>query len=51
MILANILATWRRWCLYRATVAELERLPSRTLADLGIERANIDAVARAAAGR
>jgi uncharacterized protein YjiS (DUF1127 family) len=51
MVLANILAAWRRWRLYRATLAELERLPTRTLDDLGIARGDIDAVARAASGR
>jgi uncharacterized protein YjiS (DUF1127 family) len=34
---------WRR---YRRTVSELAALDSRTLADLGITRADIEAVAR-----
>jgi uncharacterized protein YjiS (DUF1127 family) len=37
---------WRR---YRATVAELDRLTDAQLADIGIMRGNIHAVARAAA--
>jgi uncharacterized protein YjiS (DUF1127 family) len=37
---------WRR---YRATVAELQRLTDAQLADIGITRGNIFAVARSAA--
>jgi uncharacterized protein YjiS (DUF1127 family) len=44
--LAARLGYWRR---YRATVAELERLTDAQLADIGIMRGNILAVARAAA--
>lgn len=40
------IAYWRR---YRATVAELDDLTDRQLADIGISRGNIAAVARTAA--
>ena len=40
------IAYWRR---YRATVAELGDLTDRQLADIGISRGNIAAVARTAA--
>jgi uncharacterized protein YjiS (DUF1127 family) len=39
-------AYWRR---YRATVADLDRLTDRQLADIGIGRSDITAVARTAA--
>lgn len=50
--LAGRLAGLRRdlaaWLSYRRTRAELEALPDRMLADMGISRSGIDAVAREA---
>ena len=37
---------FRRWNAYRQTVRELNSLDNRSLADLGIQRADIPAVAR-----
>ncbi|MCA0422025.1 MAG: DUF1127 domain-containing protein [Proteobacteria bacterium] len=45
MFLASINAAVRRWIAYRRTVAALRALDTRELADLGIARANIPAVA------
>lgn len=49
MILSQIIAAYRRWRLYRLTVAELATLSDRELGDLGISRSDIRAVAREAA--
>ena len=46
MNLARSFQSWRR---YRQTTAELNRLTQRELADLGLSRADIPAVARRAA--
>jgi uncharacterized protein YjiS (DUF1127 family) len=43
--LASKVGQWRR---YRASVRELSKLSDRDLADLGILRGNIEAVARRA---
>jgi uncharacterized protein YjiS (DUF1127 family) len=45
----NIVRTLRNIRSYRSTVNELNRLSQRELADLGISRADIPAVARRAA--
>ena len=45
-IVAKVLA-WRR---YRACVRELEQLSDRELADLGLQRYDIESVARGSAG-
>ena len=44
----NLIQTFRDWRSYRATVRELDRLSSRQLADLGVTRQQIKAVARSA---
>ena len=44
----NIVENYRNWRRYRATVTELSRLSNRHLADLGINRGEIPAVARKA---
>jgi uncharacterized protein YjiS (DUF1127 family) len=41
----NILRNYRNWRRYRDTVNELSRLSNRELADLGITRSEIVAVA------
>jgi len=38
--------SYQNWRLYRETVTELNRLSNRELADLGIDRRDIKAVAR-----
>lgn len=42
----DIVHSFRAWRQYRETVSELNRLSSRELADLGISRSEIRAVAR-----
>jgi uncharacterized protein YjiS (DUF1127 family) len=44
----NIVKSYNNWRQYRAAVAELSGLSNRNLADLGIARADIRAVARRA---
>ena len=44
----NIIDNFRNWRTYRQTVSELSRLSNRELADLGINRGEIRAVARRA---
>ncbi|WP_188911740.1 DUF1127 domain-containing protein [Aureimonas endophytica] len=44
----GIARTLRNWKTYRNTVDELNRLSQRELADLGLSRADIPAVARRA---
>jgi uncharacterized protein YjiS (DUF1127 family) len=48
-LLARLEARIAYWLRYRATVADLECLTDRQLADIGISRGNIAAVARIAA--
>ena len=45
----NLIRNYRNWRAYRDTVNELDRLSNRQLADLGINRAEIAALARKAA--
>ncbi len=45
----NIVRSYNNWRRYRETVAELGKLSSRELNDLGINRADIPFVARKAA--
>ena len=45
----NIVRSYNNWRRYRETVAELGKLTSRELNDLGINRADIPFVARKAA--
>ena len=47
----NVARSFNNWLKYRQTVSELGRMSSRELRDLGIERADIQSVARAAYGR
>jgi uncharacterized protein YjiS (DUF1127 family) len=42
----NIAQSYRNWRTYRNTVAELDRLSNRDLADLGIGRSDIRRIAR-----
>jgi len=44
----NVLRNYRNWRRYRDTVSELSRLSDRELADLGVNRGEIQAVARKA---
>ena len=44
----NLIRNYRNWRVYRDTVTELGRLSNRQLADLGINRGEIEAVARRA---
>jgi uncharacterized protein YjiS (DUF1127 family) len=48
-LIARLEARIAYWLRYRATVAELNDLTDRQLADIGISRGNIAAVARTAA--
>jgi uncharacterized protein YjiS (DUF1127 family) len=45
----NLVRSYNNWRRYRETVAELGKLTSRELNDLGINRADIPFVARKAA--
>ena len=44
----NLIRNYRNWREYRRTVSELRNLSSRELADVGIQRSEIPAVARKA---
>lgn len=46
----NVARTFNNWRKYRQTVAELGRMTTRELNDVGISRGDIHRVARAAAG-
>ena len=46
----NIARSLNNWRKYRQTVNELDRMTTRELRDLGIERSEIKTVARAAVG-
>jgi uncharacterized protein YjiS (DUF1127 family) len=45
MILAKLIRLYRAWRNYERSVSELNRLDDRELADIGISRAEIAAVA------
>jgi uncharacterized protein YjiS (DUF1127 family) len=45
----DVVKTYKNWREYRSTVAALSDLSDRSLADMGIVRGNIRAVARKAA--
>ncbi|MBP1886296.1 MULTISPECIES: DUF1127 domain-containing protein [Hyphomicrobiales] len=47
----NVARSFNNWRKYRQTVAELGRMSTRELNDLGINRGDIHRVARAAVGR
>jgi uncharacterized protein YjiS (DUF1127 family) len=44
----NLMRSYNNWRRYRETVGELHRLSNRELADMGIHRADIPFIARAA---
>jgi uncharacterized protein YjiS (DUF1127 family) len=44
----NLIRSYKNWRRYNQTVRELSRLDNRELNDLGIARADIERVARAA---
>jgi len=46
----NVARSFNNWRKYRQTINELDRMSTRELRDLGIERSQIKAVARAAVG-
>lgn len=46
MFITYLLARYRAWLRYRETVNELSRLSDRELADVGINRYDIDTTAR-----
>ena len=50
-IIMNVARSFNKWRKYRQTVAELGRMTSRELHDLGIDRGEIRSVARAAVSR
>lgn len=47
----NVARSFANWRKYRKTVAELDRMTTRELQDLGIDRSEIRNVARAVIGR
>ncbi|MDO9416177.1 DUF1127 domain-containing protein [Pararhizobium sp.] len=47
----NVARSFNNWRKFNQTVNELGRMSTRELHDLGIDRADIRAVARAAVGR
>jgi uncharacterized protein YjiS (DUF1127 family) len=51
MLLAKLIRLFRRWRNYERSVRELSRLDDRELADIGVTRSEIPALARAAARR
>jgi uncharacterized protein YjiS (DUF1127 family) len=51
MLLAKLIRLFRAWRAYENNMRELTRLDDRELADIGISRSEIQAVARGAARR
>ncbi|MBY5460603.1 DUF1127 domain-containing protein [Rhizobium leguminosarum] len=47
----NVARSFNNWRKYRQTVTELGRMSSRELQDLGIDRADIQSVARQSVAR
>ncbi|WP_377299599.1 DUF1127 domain-containing protein [Rhizobium sp. SGZ-381] len=47
----NVARSFNNWRKYRQTVTELGRMSSRELQDLGIDRADIDNIARQSVAR
>lgn len=45
-VVTRVRETFGRWLAYRRTVAELQALSNRTLADLGYDRSELRAIAR-----
>ncbi|MFO7856879.1 MAG: DUF1127 domain-containing protein [Paracoccaceae bacterium] len=50
-MISGLAARFARWRTYRRTLAELQALDDRTLADFGWSRAGLPGVAREAVGR
>jgi uncharacterized protein YjiS (DUF1127 family) len=50
MFITYLLERYRAWLRYRATVNELSRLSDRELADVGLNRLDIEHTAREYAG-
>lgn len=50
MMAMNLMNSYKTWLKYRETRSELSRLDNRELADLGISRHDINALAKQAAG-
>ncbi|BCP55719.1 DUF1127 domain-containing protein [Kaistia sp. 32K] len=48
--MVSLVASYKTWMKYRETRSELSRLDNRELSDLGINRADIKAIAKQAAG-
>lgn len=46
----QLLSSYKNWRKYRETYGELMRLSSRELDDLGINRSNIEKIAKRSAG-
>jgi len=51
MFLSRLIHAFRAWRRYDASVRELSRLDDRELADIGLSRSDIPAIARASARR
>jgi uncharacterized protein YjiS (DUF1127 family) len=51
MFLAKLISLFRGWLAYERSLHELSRLDDRALADIGISRSEIRAVARGATRR
>ena len=49
-LVANVQKAIKSWLMYRKTMYELGQLTNRDLADLGINRADIEFIARKHAG-
>ncbi len=47
----NVARSFNNWRKFRQTVTELDRMSSRELQDLGIDRADIRSIARASIAR
>jgi uncharacterized protein YjiS (DUF1127 family) len=50
-IIMNVARSFNNWRKYRQTVTELGRMTPRELRDLGIDRADIQSIARASIAR
>lgn len=50
-IIMNVARSFNNWRKYRQTITELGRMTTRELRDLGIDRADIQSIARASVAR